>query len=95
MIDIEAYLKTLDNDLNDISEEDCKRLVDTLINDENEAIAGYDRAIQLFENCTLPFAQDLVKVCKKIKADEYQHIEDLRGTKPYEYDIIEKINNHI
>ena len=62
------YLLSVDTD------SDYKGIIETLINDENEAIDGYDKAIKYAVNVGLPFDK-----LEKIKNDEIEHIEILKG----------------
>ena len=61
-------------------EEDWKTIVKALIDDENEAIDGYDKAIKFVTNADIP---DLVKTAyleklNHIKSEEVEHIEELK-----------------
>lgn len=82
-MDIKKYIGKQENNLNNLNECDYKQAVDFLVDDENEAIAGYDRIIQLFENSDEPNKDLIIKDLKKIKADEYEHIEILKSLEVY------------
>lgn len=60
--------------------EDWKAIVKALIQDENEAIDGYDKAIKFISNANLP---QLIKTAyleklEHIKSEEIEHIEELK-----------------
>lgn len=60
--------------------EDIKSIVKALIDDENEAIDGYDKAIKFVTNSDMP---DLIKTAyleklNHIKNEEIEHIEELK-----------------
>ena len=55
MIDIKEFLGEQANDLNYLTDEDYKHSINALVDDENEAISGYDRVIQLFKNFFISF----------------------------------------
>ena len=62
------------------SKEDLKSIVKALIDDENEAIDGYDKAIKFVTNSDMP---DLIKTAyleklNHIKDEEIEHIEELK-----------------
>ncbi len=62
------------------SKEDLKSIVKALIDDENEAIDGYDKAIKFITNSDMP---DLIKTAyleklNHIKNEEIEHIEELK-----------------
>ena len=56
-----------------------EQVIDDLIADENEAIHGYDKAIERLVNST--DNEKILKVLNKIKNDEIQHIQDLKEIK--------------
>lgn len=82
-----AYLASLDakeeeNPQSEMEEgkEDWKAIVEALIQDENEAIDGYDKAIKFVSNADLP---QLIKTAyleklEHIKQEEIEHIEELK-----------------
>lgn len=76
-----AYLSSIAvEDEKQKSEEDLKSIVKALIDDENEAIDGYDKAIKFITNADIP---DLVKTAyleklNHIKSEEVEHIEELK-----------------
>ena len=84
MLDIKEYLENETNDLNELTDEDYKHSINALVDDENEAISGYDRVIQLFENSEYEDKEEVIKVLKEIKKDEYEHIEKLKALAPYD-----------
>ena len=62
------------------NKEDLKSIVKALIDDENEAIDGYDKAIKFITNSDMP---DLIKTAyleklNHIKNEEIEHIEELK-----------------
>jgi len=62
------------------SKDDWKSIVEALIQDENEAIDGYDKAIKFVSNADLP---QLIKTAyleklEHIKQEEIEHIEELK-----------------
>ena len=62
------------------NKEDLKSIVKALIDDENEAIDGYDKAIKFVTNSDMP---DLIKTAyleklNHIKNEEIEHIEELK-----------------
>lgn len=58
---------------------DFAKVVKDLVANENEAIDGYDKAIKYLINSNEERKEEKIKVLEKIKADEMQHIEDLKG----------------
>ena len=71
------YLATLAE--NEPKESDFNEVIKKLIEDENEAIDGYDKAIKYITNTTNDEA--VINKLQKIKDDEIQHIEDLKELK--------------
>ena len=62
-------------------DQDWKSIIEALIQDENEAIDGYDKAIKYLSNAN--FADDVVKTAyleklNHIKNEEIEHIEELK-----------------
>ena len=62
------------------NKEDLKSIVKALIDDENEAIDGYDKAIKFITNSDVP---SLIKTAyleklNHIKDEEIEHIEELK-----------------
>lgn len=62
-------------------DQDWKSVIEALIQDENEAIDGYDKAIKYLSNAN--FADDVVKTAyleklNHIKNEEIEHIEELK-----------------
>ncbi len=76
------FIKGDTNKLEDIKKEDYKKSIEFLIEDENEAISGYDRVILLVENGSAD--KTILDKLHKIRADELEHIEILKS-------IIEKL----
>ena len=84
------YLATIAVEIPEIDQEnidtnqedqDWKSIVEALIQDENEAIDGYDKAIKYLSNAN--FADDVVKTAyleklNHIKAEEIEHIKELK-----------------
>lgn len=58
---------------------DYAKVIQDLIADENEAIDGYDKAIKYLVNVDKENKEAIIKKLEEIKADEMQHIEDLKG----------------
>lgn len=57
---------------------DYAKVIQDLIADENEAIDGYDKAIKYLANIDKENKEAIIKKLEEIKADEMQHIEDLK-----------------
>ena len=76
------FMKGSSNDLEVIKKEDYVKSIEFLIEDENEAISGYDRVILLVENGSAD--KTILDKLHKIRADELEHIEILKS-------IIEKL----
>ena len=57
---------------------DYAKIIQDLIADENEAIDGYDKAIKYLANIDKENKEEIIKKLEEIKADEMQHIEDLK-----------------
>lgn len=62
-------------------DQDWKSIIEALIQDENEAIDGYDKAIKYLSNAN--FADDVVKTAyleklNHIKNEEIEHIKELK-----------------
>ena len=57
---------------------DYAKVIQDLIADENEAIDGYDKAIKYLANIDKENKEEIIKKLEEIKADEMQHIEDLK-----------------
>lgn len=68
------YLATLAE--NEPKESDFNEVIKKLIEDENEAIDGYDKAIKYITNTTND--ETVINKLQKIKDDEIRHIEDLK-----------------
>mgnify|MGYP002521251377 CR=1 FL=1 len=84
------YLSTLAE--NEPKESDFNEVIKKLIEDENEAIDGYDKAIKYITNTTND--ETVINKLQKIKDDEIQHIEDLNELiKGWLYDNTNKIYN--
>ena len=84
------YLATLAE--NEPKESDFNEVIKKLIEDENEAIDGYDKAIKYITNTTNDEA--VINKLQKIKDDEIRHIEDLKELiKEWLYDNSNKIYN--
>lgn len=60
--------------------EDWKSIVKALIQDENEAIDGYDKAIKFISNAELPqlIKNAYLEKLEHIKSEEIEHIEELK-----------------
>ena len=60
--------------------EDWKSIVKALIQDENEAIDGYDKAIKFVSNADLPqlIKNAYLEKLEHIKSEEIEHIEELK-----------------
>lgn len=58
---------------------DYAKIIQDLIADENEAIDGYDKAIKYLANIDKENKEEIIKKLEEIKADEMQHIDDLKG----------------
>lgn len=60
--------------------EDWKAIVKALIQDENEAIDGYDKAIKFISNADLPqlIKNAYLEKLEHIKNEEIEHIEELK-----------------
>lgn len=58
---------------------DYAKIIQDLIADENEAIDGYDKAIKYLANIDKENKEEIIKKLEEIKADEMQHIEDLKA----------------
>ena len=71
------FMKGSSNDLEDIKKEDYKKSIEFLIEDENEAISGYDRVILLVENGSAD--KTILDNLHNIRADELEHIEILKS----------------
>ena len=84
------YLATIAVEIPEIDQEnidtnqedqDWKSIIEALIQDENEAIDGYDKAIKYLSNAN--FVDDVVKTAyleklNHIKAEEIEHIKELK-----------------
>lgn len=77
---ISAFVGEQENEIVKVSEPEINAGLDFLIADENEAIAGYDRIIQLLKNAEKP-DEEKIKKLEFIKKQEYEHIEILKGLK--------------
>ena len=69
--DFDSYLNSIDTGKVDES----LSLIDELIADEEEAIEGYEKAIEVFED------EEIKKILNSIKKDEMDHIEILEDLK--------------
>ena len=59
---------------------DWKSIVEALVQDENEAIDGYDKAIKFVSNADLPqlIKTAYIEKLEHIKQEEIEHIEELK-----------------
>lgn len=57
---------------------DFKKIIKALIDDENEAIDGYDRAIKYVTNSEMEDKEKIIEVLQHIKEEELEHIEELK-----------------
>lgn len=71
------FMKGDTNKLEDIKKEDYVKSIEFLIEDENEAISGYDRVILLVENGSAD--KTILDKLHNIRADELEHIEILKS----------------
>lgn len=64
---------------------DLQGIVKFLIEDENEAVDGYDKAIKAFNAATLPAPdrEHIVSELQHIKEEELEHIRELEGLLQY------------
>ena len=69
--DFDSYLNSIDTGKVDES----LGLIDELIADEVEAIEGYEKAIEVFEN------EEIKEILNSIKKDEIRHIDILEDLK--------------
>ena len=69
--DFDSYLNSIDTGKVDES----LSLIDELIADEEEAIEGYEKAIEVFED------EEIKEILNSIKKDEMDHIEILEDLK--------------
>lgn len=62
------------------SKKDWKEIVQELIADENEAIQGYDDAIEFIANADIDESKrnEIIKGLNEIKDDEIDHIQHLK-----------------
>ena len=62
------------------SKKDWKQIVEELIADENEAIQGYDDAIEFIANADMDESKrsEIIKGLNEIKDDEIDHIQHLK-----------------
>ena len=72
----QKFIKGDSNNLETISKDDYIKSVNFLIEDENEAISGYDKIILLVEN--RPDKKEILEKLHKIRKDELEHIEILK-----------------
>jgi len=73
------FVKGETNNLENIDREDYIKSINFLIEDENEAISGYDKIILLVENGDKPNKQEIINKLHKIRRDELEHIEILKS----------------
>jgi len=78
-MNFDKFIKGTSNDLEEINKEDYIKSFNFLIEDENEAINGYDKILLLLENSNEPNKEEIIKDLKKIKNDEIEHIEILKN----------------
>ena len=57
---------------------DFKSIIEVLIDDENEAIDGYDKAIKFIVNSNEEDKDKKLKILEEIKNDELDHIKKLK-----------------
>ena len=72
------FMSGKSNDLSSIKKEDCVKAIELLIEDENEAVSGYDKSILLFNNGDREDKDKIIAELQKIRADEIEHIEMLK-----------------
>lgn len=72
------FMSGKSNDLSSIKKEDCVKTIELLIEDENEAVSGYDKSILLFTNSDRTDKEEVIAELQKIRADEIEHIEMLK-----------------
>jgi len=73
------FVKGETNNLESIVRDDYIKSMNFLIEDENEAISGYDKIILLVENGNRPDKDEIIKKLHKIRIDELEHIEILKS----------------
>lgn len=71
------FMKGSSNDLEVIKKEDYVKSIQFLIEDENEAVNGYDKVILLVENGSAD--KTILDKLHNIRADELEHIEILKS----------------
>lgn len=71
------FIKGSSNDLEVIKKEDYVKSIQFLIEDENEAVNGYDKVILLVENGNAN--KSILDKLYDIRADELEHIEILKS----------------
>ena len=74
----QKFIKGDSNNLEIISKDDYIKSVNFLIEDENEAISGYDKIILLVENGNRHDKKEILQKLNKIRKDELEHIEILK-----------------
>ena len=74
----QKFIKGDSNNLETISKDDYIKSVNFLIEDENEAISGYDKIILLVENGNRYDKKEILQKLNKIRKDELEHIEILK-----------------
>lgn len=74
----QKFIKGDSNNLETISKDDYIKSVNFLIEDENEAIYGYDKIILLVENGNRHDKKEILEKLHKIRKDELEHIEILK-----------------
>ena len=74
--EVNAYLSSVAVD--EEKEPDFKLVVKSLIDDENEAVGGYDKAIKLLTNSNLENKDSIIEKLNHIKEEELEHIEELK-----------------
>ena len=74
----QKFIKGDSNNLETISKDDYIKSVNFLIEDENEAISGYDKIILLVENGKKKKKKEILQKLHEIRKDELEHIEILK-----------------
>lgn len=74
--DANAFLAGIDIEPEQNVEEEWKQVIEALIEDENEAIDGYDKAIKYLVN--VEDNKKFVDILNDIKEQEIEHIQKLK-----------------
>lgn len=84
---VEEYLENEDNDLSDVNEKDLIAGIYALVEDEVEAISGYDKIILMYKSLGYKDDNPIIKDLEKIKKEEYEHIDILKNILKDKFDI--------